>query len=825
MKRKSFRYAAVSMLATAIACGTALAESGKATIHGEVNAGIQQTKLDGANGKFQEYRDIEEGVVLNDVRVKVNGAETPYYLDLKAKDVSQDDESYAVKGGVHGKYNFGLLYDKTPHNFSDGKLILNHVGGGVFRVADPIQSALQANEVLRSGRVASGGIINPADATNQALDAGMVNIVNNLYSNSANPVKYGLKRNKTGFSFDFAPVEDVKVWTKVNSEKRTGTRRINQGTYERFTANAGTSPVPLTSGNVHLVDYFLVAGVELPEVIDYRTTTMSVGAGVYKKKWLADAEYTFTNFENKINSLVWDNPFRLTSAQASGAGNATAALGDNGFNRGRSALGQITLSPDSKSHDISLNGSVELPLHSRFTGNVSYGWVTQDEAFDPYTLNSAIGTTFPGAGAPFASTLALPQGSLNGEVATLFQSYQLTSKPTDSLAVTARYRYYDYNNKSDNITFPGYAAFGDSYWRTERADVSASLTDIPVRNEALSFTRQNAEISVDYHVLKPLTLIVEGFWEDWDREQLRIDGTTEFGVGGGFVYQPARSTKLKGNYRYSHRAVDGYKPGNSSESPEAIGLQNYDWADRNRQKADLRLQTTPIQAVTVGLSGQYLKDEFGGENRFGLKQNDSVTGAIDVNYAMSDRVSIYASYAKDYRKGFMQSAAKDDVFNAVSSLDDAFTTGAAGGNFNPFNYWNSSIYEKVDTVGLGVSFQVIPEKLTLNTNYNVSYSKMDVNTYNPNGVPTKLSNATAQDWNTITNKYQELKADLGYSFTRNLKAGVTYMYELFMQDDFTQTGAYTAGNTYENSTKYLYTGANNFSYDAHVFGAYVNYKF
>lgn len=819
MKRNSFTNTALAVLVTGLACGTALAETGEVAISGEVNAGVQQTKLDGANGKFQEYRDIEEGVVLNDVRVKINGAGTPYYLDLKAKDVSQDDESYAVKGGVHGKYNFGLFYDKTPHNFSEGRLLLNNLGGGRFGIADSVQSDLEAAEVLRSDRAgtASGtpAIINPADAANMALDADMVNLVNGLYAGSANTVKYGLKRSKTGFNIDFAPMQDVKVWTKVNSEKRTGTRRINQGTYERYTAGSGAT---------HLTDYFLVAGVELPEVIDYRTTTINVGTGIYKKNWMADAEYTFTNFENKVASLVWDNPFRLTSAQASAADNTTAALGSNGFNRGRSALGQITLSPDSKSHDISLSGSVELPLHSRFTANVSYGWVTQDDGFAPYTLNTAIGTTFPGAVAPFAAGLALPQNSLNGEVATLFQSYQLTTKPTESLALTAKYRYYDYDNKSDNITFPGYAAFGDSFWRTERADVSSSPTDIPVRNEALSYTRQNAEISADFHVLKPLTLIVEGFWEDWDREQLRIDGTTEFGAGGGFVYQPIRTAKLKGNYRYSHRTVDGYKPGNSSENPEAIGLQNFDWAARNRQKADLRLQTTPIAAVTVGLSGQYLKDEFGGDNRFGLKQNDSVAVAVDVNYAVSDALSVYASYVKDYRKGFMQSAAKDDVFNDASAIDDAFTTGALGGNFNPLNYWNSAIYEKVDTVGLGVTVQVIPEKLTLNTSYNISYSKMDINTYNPNGA-TKLTNATAQDWSTITNKYQEVKADLGYNFTKNMKAGVTYLYELFMQDDFANTGAYTAGQTYENSTKYLYTGANNYSYDAHVFGAYLNYKF
>ena len=818
MKRNSFKHTAVAVLVGGcMTCGSALAETGKVVVSGEVNAGLQQIKIDGSSQKMQEYRDLEEGILLNDFRFKVDGVDTPYYLDLKVKNLVQENEFYGVKGGVHGKYNFGLSYDSTPHNFSSGALLLNYLGGGRYGIADTIQSQLQANEVLRTDRLtyptpagltpvhaggiestAAGSFINPADAQNMALDAGMTGIVNNLYG-TANVVKYGLKRGKTGFNFDFSPVEDVKVWTKVSNEKRTGTRRINQGTYERY--NNGSNGVN------HLVDYFVVAGVELPEVIDYRTTTISVGTGIYKKKWLADAEYTFTNFENKVDSLVWDNPFRLDSAQATTAA-AIPTPGD-AFNRGRSALGQITLTPDSKSHDINLSGSVELPMHSRLTANVGYGWVTQNDAFSPYTLNTAIIANNV-AGTPSAAGLALPQNSLNGEVATLFQSYQLSSKPLDSLAVTAKYRYYDYDNKSDHILFPGYAAFGDSFWRTVKNAPSVGA-GAPVENEALSYTRQNAELSADYHVAKPLTLIVEGFWEDWDRKELRIDGTTELGVGGGFVYKPTKTANLKGSYRYAHRTVDGYKTGDTAENPEAIGLQNFDWADRVRQKADLRLQVAPLQAVTVGFYGQYMADEFGDDNRFGLKESDSVTGGIDVNYAVSEALSLYANYAKDYRKGFMQSAAKDDKFNGSD-------------NFNTQNYWNSSIYEKVDTVGLGVAVQIIPEKLTLNTSYNISYSKMDINTVNPNG-DVKLDNADAQDWSTITNKYQEVKADLGYSFTKDLKVGVTYLYELFMQDDFANTSAYMAGNTYENSTKYLFTGANNISYDAHVVGAYLNYKF
>ncbi|ABQ27781.1 MtrB/PioB family decaheme-associated outer membrane protein [Geotalea uraniireducens] len=834
MKRKSYKHMTLAMLLSFFATvGAAQADTdimeGKATISGGINAGVQQKIIDGSREKFEEYRDVQNGFLINDFRLKGDGNTTPYFLDVKIKNPVQDNEFYQLNGGVHGKYNFGLFYDSIPHNFSSGKFLLNDLGGGRYAIGDVIQSQLQANEILRSQRLtyapppggvtntAGGAFINPADAQNQAQDAGMTGIVNNLYG-SANTIKLGLKREKTGFAFDYRISDDAKVWTKISNEKRIGTRRINQGTYERY--NNGNT----TAGDRgHIVDFFLAAGIELPETIDYRTTTLNIGTGVYKKNWLADVEYTFTNFDNKVSTLTWDNPFRITDATATNAAATPPALVGtaNPFNRGRSATGQMSLTPDSQSHDLAVSGSVELPLHSRVSGTISYGWITQDEAFAPYTRNSAISLIAGTAGPGFDVTnpANLPQQDLNGKVATLFQSYQLTSKPVEPLTVTARYRYYDYDNRSDNITFPGYSAFGDSFWRTEKNDVTSGQ-DAPVRNEALSFTRQNAELAIDYHLMKPLTVMVEGFWEGWDREQLRIDGTNELGAGGGFIFKPFKAAKLKGNYRYAHRSVDGYKPGNTAENPEAVGLANYDWADRVRHKADLRLQMMPVEALTVGLSGQYLNDKYGNDNRFGLKKNENVTGAIDIAYAASEALSFYANYVKEYRKGAMQSAAKDDAFNG--SLNSLIPPG--GAPFNPENYWNTDIYEKVDTFGVGATVQVIPDKLTVNTSYNLSNSKMDFNTVNPNGA-VKLANALGQSWPTVRNRLQELKTDIGYNFTKNLKAGVTYLYEWYKLDDFVNTSAYMAGASVENTTKYLFTGANNFSYDAHVAGAYLSYKF
>ncbi|MFZ3115644.1 MAG: MtrB/PioB family outer membrane beta-barrel protein [Syntrophales bacterium] len=49
------------------------------------------------------------------------------------------------------------------------------------------------------------------------------------------------------------------------------------------------------------------------------------------------------------------------------------------------------------------------------------------------------------------------------------------------------------------------------------------------------------------------------------------------------------------------------------------------------------------------------------------------------------------------------------------------------------NYWNTDIEEDVDTVGVCMTVQIIPNKLTLNVGYSFSLSKMDFDTVNPNG--------------------------------------------------------------------------------------------
>jgi len=805
MKRRSLGLTTASVLVSLwiLGTGTALAQQevadGKATLSGEVTGSGQfYGQAAGSKQKFNEYRDVYNGAVINRLKLGLVGHDPSTYLDYLDLDLKKplaDDQSNKFSVGKLGKFDLDLVLDSTPHRFTDRKILFAGVGSDRLTVPEDLRRALQAVEQTRAER---GG--DPlVDTTGE--DALTNRIIRDAYG-STRTRSFQIQRDKMGISLNYWWTKDIKSWAKVEYEKRDGERVISVGTYERYPQGA--------AGLTHREDRFLVSTFDLAEPVDYNTVMTTLGTGIYRQHWLTDVEYRFTKFSNENTALRWENPFRVTDAAATTAGGGAG----NAFNRGRFVTGQIALAPDSTAHDFSWSGAVDLPLNSRFAANVGVGWITQDTAFVPYTLNTALS---PVAGFDVTDRNRLPQGDLDGKVRTFTQSYSLTSKPIEPLTLTAKYRYNDYDDSSDKILFPGYAAFGESFWRTRKNDRGAK-----VQNEPFSYTKQNADLIVDYHVLKPLALSVEGGWERWTRENLRITNTDEQLVGGGFTYKPVAWATWKGNYKYGHRGTDGYLNGNTPANPEAVRLVNYDWSDRDRHKTDTRLQFTPTDKVTVGLSAQSVYDEYDKDSRFGLKRVNSNIAAVDVSYTPVQRLTLHADYSIEYRKSFMKNGAKDDAFNADTPIDDTLKTDA----FNPLNYWNTNIYERVNTLGTGVTFDLIPTKLSLDTGYAISYSDMEFHTWNPNG-PAKLRNGIPNQWPHVINTLQEIKAAVNYRVTKDLRMGLSYLFEWNKLKDFAwdKMSNTMAGQSAENSVRSAFADATYKGYEAHVLQFTLSYRF
>lgn len=785
----------------------------KAICSGLFDTGAQYVEVDGSNEKFTEYRDARSGLQVDHVGVSVQGAEKPYFFDFEARNVvsglqtpASRDASYKVSAGRYGKYKFRVELDRTPHNFGRGRLLLNGAGTGNLGIADSVQAVLQANEQTRQER---GTLALPdttgEDAIQQRLVRGLVD--------SSDYTSFRLDREKGSLSGEFDLGGDAKTWVKFSEENRKGFRQMGSGTYERYAQGA--------AGITHTEDQFVAEGFEIAEPIDYKTQVMNAGVGVYKKGWSADLEYTFTEFTQKLRSLVWDNPFRSTDATAVN----NLGVPNNANERGRYNRGQLGLPPTSQSHEVAASGSVELPLQSRLTGAVGLALTEQSNMLLPYTLNTAI-SGVGGAPVNVADPSALPVQRFTGAVRNFTGSLVLNSRPIERLKTALKYRYYNYDNRTDRVIFPGFAAYGESYWRTTKN--ATTTTNAAVANEVASWNRNTVELSADFEVAEPLTVDVNVFADRWDYKDVRVEETNEYGAGVGFGYHLGHVAKIHGGAKIARRAVDGYRIGNRAENPEAVGLENFNWSDRKRKKANLGVSVSPTEKLSFGVDGSYQKDEYGAW-RFGLKQVDSAVAALDVTYEPTDAIDLSFDYSREMRRSKISNAAKDDGFNSASALDDTWVSD----NFNPLNYWNDTITENVDTIGLNATVRAT-EKLDIGASYAFSFTDMEFNQSNPNsaeaaaagfGNGAKLANGVAQKWPNVVSRLHEARLNAGYKVTKDLTVGGNYLFSRYSLNDFANIGSYAANVSPENTTKYVWTGATDFNYTAHVIGTYVAWKF
>lgn len=466
-------------------------------------------------------------------------------------------------------------------------------------------------------------------------------------------------------------------------------------------------------------------------------------------------------------------------------------------------------------------------MHGRLAASLSYGIVTQDQAFEPYTLNSAV---IARPSTTSAADLARPRRDLGGDVRTIAGSLAATVRPVDVVTVAAKYRLYRYDGRSDEITFPGYSAFGDSFWRTVRNDPGE-----PVRNEVFDYWRHEVDASVDTRVTRILSVGVEGGWEGWRYDHLRVDRLDEYSAGASFTLKPVRNASLKGRYRFSDRTNQGYLRGASRENPEARGLVNFNWADRTRHLADARVQYAPTRMISFGVLGRFVDEEYGGQTeggtildafRFGRTDVTSALGSLDVTVTPADRLALFASYSYERRKERIASGAKDEA--GKSTLVDPITATTLADQFSPVNYWRSNVVDTVNTVGVGATLQLVPERLVLDARYSFSFSDVKVDTFNPNpivatGPFTTLDNAIANDWPTVKSRLHEVIADLGWRLSPNARAGLRYLFQSYDLDDFAweRMSPYMAGRSVENTTRFLYANATYDSYFAHVATAYL----
>jgi hypothetical protein len=169
--------------------------------------------------------------------------------------------------------------------------------------------------------------------------------------------------------------------------------------------------------------------VELPAPIDHRLDDVDVNAEYSHGAFMVRGGYTGSFFHNNITEHVWDNPFRVTDQTP------TTGTAPNVSSLPMQA--RMPTAPSSSFFTVNGMASFKMAQRTRVTAYVSKGTLkdASDTTILPMTINSAL------------PVIPLERSTVDGEAGTKTFSLTFTSRPKNVVDVTARYRYYDYDNR------------------------------------------------------------------------------------------------------------------------------------------------------------------------------------------------------------------------------------------------------------------------------------------------------------------------------------------------------------------------------------------
>jgi MtrB/PioB family decaheme-associated outer membrane protein len=699
-----------------------------------------ETDVDTDSAKFQEYRDLSSGFNLTHLRVRGEDDKGERFLWIRADNVNRDDARYGLEYGVAGRYSLLVDYNKIPHRFgNNGTILWNRTGPGSWEISDSVQAQLQ------------GAVIQQFPGVNSNFLAGLIA----PHLAAADSIDLGLQRDRTRIQFDLGKMGQLAWAAEVRHENRQGLRPYG-GT---FGFNNAT---------------------EIPEPIDYSTTDSEI-----RGEWNGDQGgvrfgYRYSMFKNDISTLTWDNPWvgvDGTSPVAYLGPNNSPFSGSRGF---------ADLAPDNEANLIFASGRARLGGGWWVNGTVNYNVMTQNDPLLPYTLNTAIQGVDPHTGATFnaADINTLPVRNADTEVKTLSFAGTAGTKFGDDWKLTFRYRYYDYDNASPRIEFPGYV-------RTHAVWEAIPRVTVPYQ-----YTKNDLGAELAWDVSKTTTVALSYRLLSWDREFREVHSSDEDIVKLTFDTKPTQKVAVRASWENGSRDIKGYETEAQEASflePEGInnqpGLRKFSQAARDYDDYDFAVQLFPSEKwnVTFGLSG---RDEKFPESDFGLVSDEILQVNFEIAYTPGADFNVY----------LFGHRADRDVFQRARQSGGTLST-------SPLDDWSAALNEKLDTWGLGINGKRDEWTWDITGRWSNSDGEADFETP-PGGSP-----SSAVDFGNYEDiELLGLNLKLDYQFHPNATVGFWYLYEDYVIDSFILAGlqSYLPGS--------LQLAANAGDYTANVFG-------
>lgn len=733
--------------------------------------------------KFNEYRDVRNGFYVRRVDVRFdNVLNSKNYVSLKSQRTLYRDQSYLGTYGNYGKFRIQFRYDEIPHIYSDTtRTLYTESAPGTWVYPALIRQSIQAYQATAP---------TPAGTSLPSLIAGTGAFAAGGTS-CPSPVSCGVVANSSFIT----PSIIRKGGTALFSYNLTSALSLN-GSFFRE-SERGLRPIGLIMNSSPSASATAGYGVELPEVLNYFNNLVQFGAEYGKRTWGIQAAYIGSFFQNDTKEMTWDNPFRSSNEQITNP-----------------LTGRMSLYPDNQAQYLSLAGATDVTKYMRLMASINPGWLRQNEAFLPYSTNTAINTCGAGGATACTSLSALPAASLHGDKKTLAMNYTLVTTAWKSVELKAMYRQYDYNNNTPVLNLT--SVEGDA------------AAPVATQNTPFGFNRKNVEVSGEWFFAKKSS-VKAGYTGEWmDRSHRDVAHSMENTVFTSVDWVPQKDLLVRVSYRHADRKPDAYQDDtvvdpvtgaditcadttNVSFTADQRCSRRFDEAARLRNRGDALIQYNLTDKVTLSAFGGTLQDNFnraGGTNSpvalnfltggaattapyylYGVLKDVSYNYGFDADYALSTQVTLFAEYSHEryYKRIISRNrtpAAAGQTILTCNGCDSAN------------NDWESVTREPVDIVTGGVDLN-LGKKVYFSTYYSLSATKGNVLSRflgdptiigtaaapNPNNF-TLIGTNAAVDYPETVNRLHDVAVIFKYKLTENLRPRVEYHYQQWDNKDY-----------------------------------------
>ncbi|MFO8004817.1 MtrB/PioB family decaheme-associated outer membrane protein [Thioalkalivibrio sp.] len=479
-------------------------------------------------------------------------SEDEKYLDLDASDLGLDSRSLGLRGGERGRYRAYLNYDQIPGFVAENART-------PFRGVGSTQLTLPADWERANATGAMGRL-----------------------NDSLADVNLDTRRDRLGVGVEF--------WRGQAWDYGIDYQRTEQ---DGFKIQGGS---------------FLTTASLLPVEIDRVTDQIDARIAYREQNWHAAARYHVSLFNNKADTVTWDNPFSLGGEQ-----------------------GRMAQEPDNRFHQVTLSGGWRPTSKLNTSGRLAIGRMEQDDSFLAPTIN------------PNLVNPGVPRSDLDGRVNTLTGNLRAVYAASSRLTVTGEGFYDDRDN------------------RTGRDDFVQVGTDTfigPARiNRPYSYERLGGRLIADFRASDKVRLSAGGRAEQVERTFQEVDQTETAAGWGEIRGTPTDRVDMTLRLTREERRLDDDYTALPDVLPEENPLlRKFHLASRDRDQVRADIAYMVSERVSLGFSGDYAKDDYD-RSRVGLIDARDVAYTVDISAAPRDNLTVSAFYGRERIESTMASSA------------------------------------------------------------------------------------------------------------------------------------------------------------------------